>query len=78
MHNLLNRYFFILEQTDNGLKTKCVVEFKGRTLEAAKQEYEEVLGWCGGYEILQIVERNADEPYGSGFLTSLLVSSGNS
>lgn len=77
MSGALKRYFFTVEQTEGTTKSNFVVDFKAETLELAKQEYEEVLGWCGGYKILQIVERNTNEPVGNDFVVGLFVSSGD-
>lgn len=74
----MNSYFFVIEQTDGSEKSKFIAEFRAENLKIAKQDYEEVLGWCGDYNVLQIIERNPNEPPGSGVLNALLVSSGNS
>lgn len=79
MHSVLKRFYFIIEDTEEpSPKINMVVEFRAENLERAKQEYAEVLGWCGGYKVLQIVERNADEPASHDFLIALTVPSGNS
>lgn len=78
MDDVLKRFYFVIEQTEGGEKTNCVVEFRSANLDLAKQEYEEVLGWYGGYKVLQIIERKANEPLGSSFLINLLVPSSDS